>query len=328
MRESYVRALAEIAKKDKRIFGLVGDIGTFTYDDFKVACPDRFVNVGIAECNMVGMAAGLALEGKIPFIYTITPFVTARAFEPIRVDVCYQNLNVKVVGCGSGFSYSTLGCTHHATDDISIMRALPNMTILSPADPREAGKSVKAAVEHFGPTYIRIGRSGEPNITPEDYNFEIGKSVQLRTGKDLTIIGTGSILYNALQAAEILQRERGLETEVVNMHTIKPIDEKAILESANRTGRVFTLEEHGIIGGLGSAVAEVLAENKEGSGTYFKRIGLHGFCEEYSTDHLDLEKWSQIAIPCVVNSILESYGERTGLRQECGSCQKCKRKYP
>ncbi len=323
MREAYVKALAKEGLKNKNIFGLVGDIGTFTYDDFKKACPDRFVNVGIAECNMVAMAAGLALEGKIPFVYSITPFTTARSFEPIRVDVCYQNLNVKIVGCGSGFSYSTLGCTHHATDDIAIMRALPNMVILSPADPREAEKVVKAAVEHKGPVYIRIGRSGEPNITPENYDFQIGKSVTLREGKDLTIIGTGSILYNALEVADILKKEKNLETEVINMHTIKPIDQNAIINSAKKTKRIYTLEEHSIVGGLGSAVAEVLAESQ--LGIFFKRIGLNDcFCQEYSTDHQDLEKWSKIATPCIINTIEESYGGKQAYRAECGSCKTCK----
>lgn len=321
MREAYVKALAEEGIKDKRIFGLVGDIGTFTYDDFKKACPDRFVNVGIAECNMIGMAAGLALEGKIPFVYSITPFVTARAFEPIRVDVCYQNLNVKVVGCGSGFSYSTLGCTHHATDDIAIMRALPNMVILSPCDPKEAANCVRAAIEYNGPVYIRIGRSGEPIITPPNYKFEIGKAVKLREGEDLTIIGTGSILYNALEVADRL-KEEGISVEVINIHTVKPIDRIAILLSAKKTGKIFTLEEHSTIGGLGSAVAEVLAEAKEK--VEFKRIGLDDcFCQEYSIDHKDLEKWSKIAVPCIINIIKESFGEKKKKMDECGSCIKC-----
>ncbi|MBU1988268.1 MAG: transketolase, partial [Nanoarchaeota archaeon] len=280
MREAYVRALAEEGRNNPRIFGLVGDIGTFTYDEFKAACPDRFVNVGIAECNMVGMAAGLALEGQIPFVYSITPFTTARALEPIRVDVCYQNLNVKIVGCGSGFSYSTLGCTHHATDDIGLMRALPNMVVISPADPPEAMRVVRAAVQHVGPVYIRIGRSKEPIITSEEQGFEIGKATQLREGRDLTIIGTGSILFNALQAAERLHREEETDIEVINMATIKPIDREAIVRSAQKTGKILTLEEHSTLGGLGSAVAEVLAE--EGIAIPFKRMGLDDkFCYEY-----------------------------------------------
>lgn len=325
MREAYVKALAEEGLKNKDIFGLVGDIGTLTYDDFKAACPDRFVNVGIAESNMVGMAAGLALEGKIPFVYSITPFTTARAFEPIRVNVCYQNLNVKVVGCGSGFSYSTLGCTHHATDDIAIMRALPNMVVLSPADPREAQKIVKAAVEHAGPVYIRIGRSGEPNITPKDYNFKIGKAIRLRKGRDLTIIGTGSILYNALDASERLREESGLDIEVINMSSIKPIDQEAIIMSANKTRGVLTLEEHSIIGGLGSAVAEVLAENQ--IATPYRRLGLKDFfCHEYGA-HNDLARFCEIATPCIMNSVNSFYGKEPVYQGEelCSGCTICPR---
>ncbi len=288
MRESYVKALAEEGLKNKKIFGIVADIGTFTFDDFKEACPDRFINVGISEANMIGIAAGLALEGNIPFVYSITPFVTARAFEPIRVDICYQELNVKIVGCGSGFSYSTLGATHHATDDIAIMRALPGLIILSPADPREAGKVVRAAIEHIGPAYIRIGRSGEPDITPENYEFQIGKAVTLKEGKDITIIGTGSILYSALAAAEELEKE-GLSCGVVNMHTLKPLDTEAVLKSAAETGKILTIEEHSIVGGLGTAVAEVLAENK--MAIPFKRMGLNDcFCIEYG-EHEDLAKF-------------------------------------
>jgi len=323
MRNAYVKTLAEEGAKNEKIWGLVADIGAFTYDDFKEVCPDRFVNVGIAECNMVGMAAGLALEGKIPFIYTITPFVTARSLEPIRVDICYQNLNVKVVGCGAGFSYSTLGFTHHATDDIAFMRALPNMVILSPTDARESEKATRAALNHIGPVYLRLGGSGElPKISPENYDFQIGKAVQLREGKDLTIIGTGTILINALEVADKLKKEKGLETRVMNFHTIKPIDEESILKCAEETGRIFTLEEHSIIGGLGSAVAEVLAENQ--SGIYFKRIGVRDcFCKKYSTNHIDLEKFSNIATPCIINTINKSYGEKSRYREGCGTCFDC-----
>ncbi len=325
MREAYVEALAEEGKRNPKIFGLVGDIGTMTYDKFKEACPDRFVNVGIAECNMVGMAAGLALEGKIPFVYSITPFTTARALEPIRVDICYQDLNAKIVGCGSGFSYSTLGCTHHATDDIGLMRALPNMIVISPADPPEAQRVVRAAVEHVGPVYIRIGRSGEPTITSEEQGFKIGKATQLRDGKDLTIIGAGSILYNALEAAKRVYAESGRDVEVVNMATIKPIDKEAIVRSAKKTGKIMTLEEHSIVGGLGSAVSEVLAE--EMIAVPFRRVGLNDeFCHEYG-QHVDLARHSQVAEPCIENVINSFWGggpkyHGTG---PCAACKTCPR---
>ena len=303
MRKSYVKALAEEAEKDKRIFGIVADIGTFTFDDFKEKCPDRFLNVGIAECNMVGMAAGLALEGKIPFIYTITPFLTARALEPIRVDVCYQELNVKLIGCGSGYLYSTLGATHHATDDISLMRALPNMVVISPADPRDVANAVKVAAKYKGPMYIRIGRDGEPNINPPDYKFELGKAVTIREGEDFTIIGAGTILTNALIAADNLKKQ-GINVRVLNMHTIKPIDKKAILKAATETGGILSLEEHTIIGGLGSAISEVLSENlSQIPDIPFKRMGLNDcFCMEYGTPQ-DLDKWCGLTPQDIENNI-------------------------
>jgi transketolase len=227
-----------------------------------------------------------------------------------------------IVGCGSGFSYSTLGCTHHATDDISIMRGLPNMTILSPADPREAEKVVRAAVEHKGPVYIRIGRSGEPNITPENYDFKIGEAVQLRDGKDLSIISTGSILYNALRAAERLKKEKGLDIEIINMHTLKPIDRETIVNSAKKTKKILTLEEHSVIGGLGSAVAEVLAESQ--MAIPFKRLGLKDiWCLEYGA-HNDLEKYCEIAEPCIINAVNSFYGEKPKYLEElCGNCKIC-----
>lgn len=291
MRRAYVRALADVASADGRIFGIVADIGTFTFDDFKQRCRDRFINVGIAECNMIGLAAGLALEGKMPFVYTIAPFLTGRAFEPIRVDICYQSLNVRLVGCGSGYSYSTLGATHHAIDDIALMRALPNMTVLSPADPRDVDQAVRASITHPGPVYIRIGRDGETAVNPDGYVFSIGRAVTVREGTDCTVIGTGAILAHALEAADNLSG-RGVDVRVLNMHTIKPVDEAAILRAAHETRCILTVEEHTIVGGLGSAVAEVLADHLPlASHVRYARMGLNDcFCTEYGTP-ADLDAW-------------------------------------
>ncbi len=291
MRKTYVKTLAEEALADDRIFGIVADIGTYTFDYFRQQCADRFINVGIAECNMIGMAAGLALEGKIPFVYTISPFLTGRAFEPIRVDICYQQLDVRLVGCGSGYAYSTLGATHHATDDIALMRLLPNMTVLSPADPRDVENAVRASVRHPGPVYIRIGRDGEPAINPDTYAFSIGEAVTVREGGDFTLIGTGPILAHALEAAENLSGA-GVDVRVLNMHTVKPIDDAAVVRAVQETQGILTLEEHTIVGGLGSAVSEVLAENLPLAGKVrFARMGLNDcFCKEYGTPE-DLDRW-------------------------------------
>ncbi len=286
MRKAYVEAITEEALKDKRIFQLVADIGTFTFDKYRETCSDRFLNVGIQEASMVGVAAGLAMNGKIPFIYTIAPFLSGRSFEPIRINICYQELNVKVIGCGSGYRYSTLGGAHHATDDITLMRALPGMTVISPADTMDVKNAVKAAVTHQGPMYIRIGRDGEPKINPDDYNFEIGKGVTVKNGEDFTIIGTGTVLKNILSAYELL-KNNGIEAKIINMHTVKPLDKEIIIESAKETNGMITVEEHTIIGGLGSAVSEVLAE--EGISIPFKRLGLNDFfCRNYGTpEYLD-----------------------------------------
>ncbi len=327
MRRAYVRALADVAATDDRIFGIVADIGTFTFDDFKQRCPDRFINVGIAECNMIGVAAGLALEGKMPFVYTISPFLTGRAFEPIRVDICYQQLSVRLVGCGSGYSYSTLGATHHAIDDLALMRTLPNMTVLSPADPRDVGHAVRAAVAHPGPIYLRIGRDGETVVNPDGYVFTIGRAVTIREGTDCTVVGTGSILVHALEAADSLSR-RGVEVRVLNMHTIKPLDEAAILRAARETERILTVEEHTIVGGLGSAVAEVLADHLPLAGTVrFTRMGLKDcFCTEYGTP-ADLDAWcglTSVDIERRILHLLDGRADEMGgipVRQPCARGQ-------
>lgn len=222
----------------------------------------------------------MASCGKIPFAYTIGAFLAYRAFEFIRNDVCLQDQNVKIVGTGAGQVYSALGPTHHSTEDLGGLRALPNLTIICPASPLEVRKATVAAYEHVGPVYLRLGTNREPEIYGSEYPFEIGKAVTLRDGKDVTLIGTGSILKDVLDAAEQLQGE-DINVRVINMHTIKPIDQEAIIRAVEETGRIITVEDHNVIGGLGSAVAEVLAEY--GSGVRFRRLGLHGFSDGYGT---------------------------------------------
>lgn len=271
MRIAFVNTLLEIAKKDKRIMLLTGDLGFSVFEQYIKELPKQYLNMGVAEQNMAGVASGMAMEGKIPLIYSIVPFATMRNFEQIRNDICYQNLNVKIVGVGAGFSYGPYAHTHHGLEDIGILRTLANLTILCPGDPIETSLATEAILTHVGPVYLRLGKAGEPNIHKTTPNFKIGKAILIEEGKDLTIIGTSTLLQRAKEAASLL-KEKGLSVRLISMHTIKPLDTEIVLDSAKKTPAIFTLEEHSIIGGLGSAVSEVLAENK--LSVIFKRIGV------------------------------------------------------
>jgi transketolase len=274
MRTAFIERLFELAKEDPRIMLVVGDLGFGVVTEFKEHLPDQFLNAGVAEQNMTGMAAGLALSGKIVFTYSIANFPVLRCLEQIRNDVCYHNANVRIVPVGGGMAYGSLGPSHHATEDIAVMRAMPNMLVVAPGDPAETRLAVDALIKYEGPAYLRLGRAGEPVVHDVDPIFEVGKGITVRTGSDLTLISTGGLLFNTMAAAEILS-ESGIQARVISMHTIKPLDEEILLNAARETGAVFTVEEHSIIGGLGGAVAEVLMENKLGD-TVFKRIGLEG----------------------------------------------------
>lgn len=259
-REAYGAALAEFGS-DERIVVLDADLSKSTKtDSFKKVYPERFVNVGIAEGNMMSVAAGLSACGKIPFASSFAMFAAGRAFEQIRNSICYPKLNVKIGATHAGISVGEDGATHQCLEDIGIMRTLPNMTIINPADAAEARLAVKAAIDHEGPVYMRFGRLAVPTIFGEDYKFELGKGVQLADGKDVSIIATGLMVPYALEAKTALA-EIGIDARVINIHTIKPIDREIIIKAARETGAIVTAEEHNIIGGLGSAVAEVLAEN-------------------------------------------------------------------
>ena len=259
-REAYGAALAEFGS-DERIVVLDADLSKSTKtDSFKKVYPERFVNVGIAEGNMMSVAAGLSACGKIPFASSFALFAAGRAFEQIRNSICYPKLNVKIGATHAGISVGEDGATHQCLEDIGIMRTLPNMTIINPADAAEARLAVKAAIDHEGPVYMRFGRLAVPTIFGEDYKFELGKGVQLADGKDVSIIATGLMVPYALEAKTALA-EIGIDARVINIHTIKPIDSEIIIKAARETGAIVTAEEHNIIGGLGSAVAEVLAEN-------------------------------------------------------------------
>jgi transketolase len=280
VRNAYLSTLYELAENDKRVMALISDNGAIVYDKYRAAFPEQYLNCGISEANMVGVAAGLASCGKVPFAYTIASFLAYRAFEQIRNDVCLQRMNVKLVGIGAGFVYSNLGPTHHSTEDLALMRALPGLTVFSPCDPLETRMVTRAACEIKGPVYIRLATGGSPAVHESDFEFCVGKAVTLKPGKDLTIMSTGSGVHEALQAVRELEKE-GVSAGLLNFHTIKPIDREAIVRAARESGRVLVVEEQGTNGGLAGAVAEVLLE--EGAGAVkFRRMGLgDSFAEGY-----------------------------------------------
>src|ERR1700758_2544904 len=262
MRTAFFRALMQAAEHDERIHLVVGDLGFGVVEPFSEKFPKRYLNAGVAEQNMTGIAAGMALSGKIVFTYSIANFPTLRCLEQVRNDVCYHKANVKIVAVGGGFAYGALGMTHHAVEDLAILRALPEMTVVAPGDPVETGAAVHAIAARPGPCYLRLGRAGEPVVHPAPIKFEIGKAIRLREGHDVTIISTGGMLATVMEVANALM-VRGLETRVLSMHTLKPLDIESILTAIRETRALLTLEEHSIVGGLGSAVAEVLSESGE-----------------------------------------------------------------
>lgn len=280
MRTAYLDTLYDLAGKDERVYALISDNGAIVYDKYRKDLASQYLNLGISEANMLGVAAGMASCGKIPFAYTIGAFLSYRAFEFIRNDICMQQQNVKIVGTGAGEVYSALGPTHHSTEDMGGLRALPNLTIVCPASPLEVRKATNAAYEFDGPVYLRLGTNKEAEIYNDDYLFEIGKGVIVKEGNDISLISTGSIVKDVLDVAGMLQNE-GIGARVINIHTIKPIDSGMILQAAEETGKIVTIEDHNIIGGLGSAVAEVLAES--GRRVMFRRFGLHDFSYGYGT---------------------------------------------
>jgi len=259
-RESYGAALVEYGA-DERIVVLDADLSKSTKTEmFKKAYPERFFNAGIAEGNMMCVAAGLAAAGKIAFASSFAMFAAGRAFEQIRNSIAYPNLNVKIGATHAGISVGEDGGSHQCLEDIALMRSLPNMVIINPADDIEARLAVKAAIDHDGPVYMRFGRLAVEDVNGDDYKFEIGKGVQLKDGTDVTIVATGLMVEYAMKASEMLKAE-GISARVVNIHTIKPIDEEILIKASKETGAIVTCEEHSIYGGLGSAVCEVISAN-------------------------------------------------------------------
>jgi len=298
----------KLAERDSRVFLIVGDLGFGVTEPFAQRFPERYLNAGVAEQNMTGIAAGLALSGKIVFTYSIANFPILRCLEQIRNDVCYHHANVKVVAVGGGFAYGSLGATHHATEDLAIMRALPAMTVVAPGDPEEAMAATEAVAAHDGPCYLRLGRPGEQKVHNRPIHFQLGKAIQVRQGSDVTLISTGGMLQTAVETADLLS-DRGLHVRVLSMHTLKPFDVNVVLAAARETSAIFTLEEHSIIGGLGSAVAEILAESAEHE-VAFKRFALPPAfaCKSGTQEYLRAQ--SGLDVESLTNAIYAASRER------------------
>jgi transketolase len=292
MRNAFASEITKLAAEDERLVLLSGDIGNKLFDEFKQKFPKRFYNCGVAEANMMSVAAGMALSGMRPIVYTIASFTTARCFEQIRVDVCYQNLPVVIAGVGAGLSYVANGATHHSCEDIATLRALPNMTVVCPGDPVEVRAGLAAVLQHPGPVYFRLGKKGEPVVHQRLSEFVVGRGIIVREGHDVCLVSTGNMLAEAVEAGEELKKH-GLTARVVSHHTVKPLDEELLAESFERFRAVVTIEEHSVLGGLGGSVAEWLSDQPP-QRARLVRIGTPDsfFCEageqEYARERLGL----------------------------------------
>ena len=304
MRTAFIETLTRIAEDNKRIMLLIGDLGFGVVTEFAERFPDQFLNVGVAEQNMTGVATGLAMSGKIVFTYSIANFPILRCLEQIRNDVCYHQANVTAVSVGGGFCYGALGMTHHGTEDLAIMRSLPYMKVIAPADPVETKAATEYLSQGVGPAFLRLGRAGEPIVHERPIEWELGKALTVRNGNDLTIIATGGMVKTTVNVADHLH-ENGIAARVLSMHTIKPLDTFVIEKAARETGLIVTVEEHSILGGLGGAVAEILCELD--IPVRFRRIGLpseftkHVGSQEYLRDIYGLSE------PKLYQTILSFY---------------------
>lgn len=304
MRTAFSETLLELAREDPRIVLITGDLGFGVLTSFRDELPRQFVNAGVAEQNMIGMAAGMALSGKIVFVYSIANFPVVRPLEQIRNDVCYHNANVRIVAVGGGMAYGSLGPSHHATEDIALMRALPNMMVVAPGDPVETELAVRALIEYQGPVYLRLGRAGEPVVHKATPQLQLGKAITVRQGRDVTLIATGGMLHNTMGAAAALSNH-GVDCRVLSMHTVKPLDVEAVFAATRDTSAICTVEEHSIIGGLGGAVAEVLMESEQRP-RRFRRIGLNSAFSSIVGDQAYLHAQYGLDVEGIVRSVLET----------------------
>jgi len=312
MRTAFIQTLTDAAAADRRVTLVVGDLGFGVVTDFAGQFPDQFLNVGVAEQNMTSVAAGMALAGRIVFAYSIANFPTLRCLEQVRNDVCYQGADVTIVAVGGGVAYGALGATHHATEDLAVMRAMPGMNVIAPGDPLETAAATRAAAAGIGPTYLRLGRSNEPTVHAGQLPWSLGRAIRVREGRDLTLIATGGMLPTAVAAAEQLDQS-GHAARVLSMHTLKPLDTQAVLLAARETGTIVTLEEHSIIGGLGGAVAETLCEAGLGN-VRFQRIGLPSAFTKEVGDQEYLRRHYGLDVESVVRRVTELFeqGPRAG----------------
>lgn len=301
-REAYGKALVKLGDLREDVVVLDADLSKSTKtSEFAKMFPTRFFNMGIAEQNLIGAACGLATAGKIPFASTFAMFATGRGFEIIRNSVCYPNLNVKICATHAGISVGEDGASHQSVEDIAIMRSIPNMTVLVPCDAIETEKMIFEIVKYNGPVYVRLGRSAVPQIFGEDYDFEIGKGVILREGSDATIIACGMMVNEAINASKLL-KEEGINVRVINISTIKPIDKEVIIESAKKTGAIVTVEEHSVIGGLGSAVSDVVSENYP---VLVKKIGINDVFGQSGKPKQLMEEYG-LTVENIINKVKEA----------------------
>ena len=302
MRETCLQIIYELAKQDDRILFIGSDLTTGTLEKFKNEMPDRFFMEGVSEANLLGVAAGLALEGKIPYLNTIATFITRRSFEQLVLDLCLHNANVRLIGNGGGLVYAPLGPTHEAIEDIAILRSVPNITILAPADSLEMRKLMPHTVNHQGPIYLRLAKGHDPLVSNESDDYQIGKAIQIRQGADVLLITTGITLGLAKTAADILAKQN-IESTILHCHTLKPLDTKNIIDTASTIPIIVTIEEHSVIGGLGSAVAELIAESNFYPSKKFKRIGIPDtFPNQYGSQS-DLMKKYSITTEGIVSTV-------------------------
>jgi len=301
MRTAFIRTLEALAAEDPRIWLLVGDLGFTVVEPFAKRHPHQFLNAGVAEQNMTGVATGLALSGKIVFTYSIGNFPTLRCLEQIRNDVCYHRANVKIVTIGGGYAYGPLGSSHHATEDLAILRALPEMIVIAPGDPIETEAATRAIAAYTGPCYLRLAKAGEPAVHHTPVEFRIGRSFTVRDGEDVTLIGCGAVLPLCVEVADALEKT-GISVRVISMPTIKPLDVEAVLNAAQETAAILTVEEHSVVGGLGGAVAEVLAQSDTTCRSAFRTVGLPDqFCDTVG-DQRHLRAKSGLSVEAIVRA--------------------------
>ncbi len=306
MRDAFAKTIHEIAQHDARVVLLSGDIGNRMFDAFKSEFPDRFYNCGVAEANMVTLSAGLASCGLLPVCYTIAPFITYRCMEQIRVDLCYQNLPVVLVGTGAGLSYANLGVTHHSLEDVGMLSTLPNMRIVAPCDRKELTTLLKHIYKTPQPTYLRIGKKGEPDLI-EQQAVELGEPTVFSSGTDIALFGTGTIMAEVLLAGKQLQ-QAGRSVEIANIHTLKPLNQTYLQNLMHRCQRIIVVEEHGKTGGLCSAIADVFARSElKGSAPSFKFLSVeNAFSFKFTGDQETLRKFHKIDASAIYNAAIET----------------------